>query len=99
MAVSSKIPLPPVRLASPAPKGLDRTIAGLMRPELLNLKCVAEPAKLDFAPSPRQYRANGGQGIKKPKARLGPRVDLSPRLELSLNVQCDVAKDQDPALE
>jgi hypothetical protein len=89
MALSPKLPRPPVPLMSlamgcvgpPAPAGVTKSV------------------KLDFAANANHYHANGNRKIGKAKPPQGPRVDLSPRLELRLSVQCDVVQEQDSDME
>jgi hypothetical protein len=57
------------------------------------------PVKLDFASNPNHYRAVGNGKVKKIKPRRVSPGDLAPRPKLSLNVQCDVAEEQDAEME
>ena len=87
MAVSPKIPLPPVALIS-----LSLGSVGFPAPGIA-------PAKLDFAANPNHYRINAKRTIKKVKSPKDQGLDLSPRLELSLNIGCDTAEEQSAEIQ
>jgi hypothetical protein len=89
MAVSPKIPLPPVALMSLSVGSVGFPAPGIVPP----------PAKLDFVPNPNHCRINAKKTIKKVKSPTDPRSDLSPRLELSLNIGCDTAEKQSPEIQ
>ena len=81
MAVSSKIPLPPVIVHD-----IDLPTVALFPKSL----------RIDFAANPNHHRVNGKATKSKPQRRVVG-VDMSPRLTLGLSVECESAQEhEDP---
>lgn len=89
MAVSPKIPLPPVTLMS-----LSMASIGFPTPGVA-------PAKLDFVANPNHCRIKSADkgAVKTAGPPEGQRVDMSPQVELRLEVQCQAVDEQDVEVE
>jgi hypothetical protein len=91
VAVLPKVPLLPALPSSMALADLDHLSAAI----------VAEPAKLDFAPNPNHYCAQGDSRVTKSPARKAAQKktpDMSPRLRLELQVDCESGQEQDESV-